>query len=129
VDTAGNLYIADQNNYRVRKVDRAGRITTVAGTGNSGYSGDGGVATSAQMGQVTGVALDISGNLYIADLGQSSIRKADALGRMSTLTGGSDEPARRELGVLNGLAVDEHGNLYTGQQNKTRVLRVGVAAP
>ena len=106
MDAAGNLYIADQDNYRVRKVDRAGRITTVAGTGNSGYSGDGGVATSAQMGQVTGVALDISGNLYIAHLGQSSIRKADASGRISTLAGGSDEPARRELGFRNGLAVD-----------------------
>ena len=127
VDAVGNLFIADMNNYRVRKVDRTGRITTVAGTGTSGYSGDGGPATSAQMGQVTGLAVDRAGDLYIAHLGQSSIRKVDASGRISTVAGGSDDGTRRELGFLSGLAVDQEGSLYTGETNGSRVRKVTVS--
>ncbi len=75
VDTAGNLYIADFFNAAVRKVDPSGIITTVAGNGHPGYAGDGGPATSAQLYLPSGVAVDGSGNLYIADSGNSAVRK------------------------------------------------------
>jgi uncharacterized protein YjiK len=78
VDAAGNLYIADYEDHVVRKVDATSRdISTVAGTGTLGYSGDGGLATSAKLNEPTGVALDGAGNLYIADDSANVIRKVD----------------------------------------------------
>jgi sugar lactone lactonase YvrE len=70
LDSSGNLYIADTGNYRIRKVDSSGIITTIAGNGPSGlggYSGDGGLATNAQFGLIYGITLDSFGNLYIGD--------------------------------------------------------------
>ena len=67
VDAAGNLYIADLDNHRIRKVDTAGNISTVAGNGMAAYSGDGGQATSASLNRPEGVAVDTANNLYIAD--------------------------------------------------------------
>ena len=64
VDSSGNLYIADDGNHRIRKVDTNGIITTVAGTGSSGFSGDGGAATNAQLNYPLEIAVDSSGNLY-----------------------------------------------------------------
>src|SRR5437773_1005581 len=79
LDASGNLYIADYGNQRIRKVDAAsGIITTVAGNGSPGFAGDGGAATSASLNFPFGVALDASGNLYIADLSNYLIRKVDA---------------------------------------------------
>ena len=75
VDAAGNVYIADTGNNRVRKVGTDGTITTIAGTGVNGFSGDGGPATSAQLNGPQGVAVDPAGNLYIADTFNSRIRK------------------------------------------------------
>jgi hypothetical protein len=75
VDINNNLYIADKGNQRVRKVDNAGTITTVAGTGITGYSGDGGIATAANLYNPEGVACNSSGNLYIADFANHRIRK------------------------------------------------------
>jgi hypothetical protein len=75
VDSSGNIYIADKNNQRIRKVTAAtGLITTVAGNGSYGFSGDGGAATSAKLAFPNGVAVDNSGNLYIADTGNQRIR-------------------------------------------------------
>ena len=74
-DAAGNLYIADIDNHRVRKVSTAGEITTVAGTGISGYSGDGGLATAAELSFSGAVAIDGSGNIFIADTGNGIIQK------------------------------------------------------
>src|ERR1035438_3423722 len=74
LDSAGNLYIADVSNYRVRKVSN-GVITTIAGDGIPGFSGDNGPATSAQLADPGGVAVDSAGNLYIADEGNNRIRK------------------------------------------------------
>ena len=79
LDGAGNLYIADTGNHRIRKVDTAGVITTVAGT-TQGFSGDGGAATAAQLNQPIGAALDGAGNLYIADTDNHRIRKVDTAG-------------------------------------------------
>ncbi len=87
LDAAGNLYIADRNNHCIRKVDAAGVITTVAGDGTAGYSGDGGPATAAQLRNPRGVAVDGSGNLYIADLDNHCIRKVDAAGVIATVAG------------------------------------------
>ena len=75
MDSAGNLYIADRGNHRIRKVDTNGTITTVAGNGTWGFGGDNGPATSAQLNAPTGVALDSAGKLYIADTYNHRIRK------------------------------------------------------
>ena len=81
IDSYGNLYISDYNHNRIRKVTAAtGIITTVAGNGVMGYSGDGGTAVNAQLYSPAGVALDISGNLYITDGGNNRVRKVEGLG-------------------------------------------------
>ncbi|MEO6629106.1 MAG: hypothetical protein ABIP03_11130, partial [Aquihabitans sp.] len=87
VDASGNLFIADTFNGRVRKVDTLGTITTVAGAGTNGFSGDGGPATSAQLYQPVAVSVDGGGNLYIADLGNQRVRKVDTLGVITTVAG------------------------------------------
>jgi sugar lactone lactonase YvrE len=86
VDSAGNLYIADPLGGRVRKVDTSGNISTVAGTGTVGYSGDGGPAASAQILPPIGLAVDGKGNLYIAESGAGvpHVRKVDASGIITT---------------------------------------------
>jgi sugar lactone lactonase YvrE len=76
VDAQGNLYIADTGNHRVLRVDQVtGVITTVAGTGTEGYSGDGGAPTSAALSNPAGLAFDAAGNLFISDTGNDVIRK------------------------------------------------------
>ena len=76
VDSNGNIYIADTNNNRIRKVNSTtGIITTIAGNGYAGYSGDGGLATNAQLNDPYGVAVDSNGNIYIADTTNDRIRK------------------------------------------------------
>ncbi len=89
LDSAGHLYIADSGNQRIRKVDaETGIITTVAGNGSFGFSGDGGPATSAQLKNPFGVAPDSAGHLYIADLGNQRIRKVDTgTGIITTVAG------------------------------------------
>ena len=102
-DQVGNLYISDASNQRVRKVTPSGTITTVAGTGLTGYSGDGGPATAATLNFPEGVAVDSSGNIYIADSNNLAIRKVDSTGTISTFAS--------NVGA-QGLAVDAAGNLY-----------------
>ena len=87
VDSAGNLYIADTRNNRVRRVSSDGVITTVAGNGAAGFSGDGGPATSAQLSSPNGVAVDGTGNLYIADGDNKRVRKVSAGGVIGTVAG------------------------------------------
>ena len=118
VDTAGNLYIADFVNNRIRKVS-GGTIATVAGTGLSGYSGDGGPATSAQLHTPAGVAVDTGGNLYIADLGNNAVRKVSG-GNIATVagdglpsaTGDGGQATAAQVGNPAAVAVDASGNLY-----------------
>ena len=91
IDASGNIYIADQSNYRIRKVNAAtGLISTIAGTGAGGYSGDGGAATAATLNQPAAVDVDVSGNVYIADYGNNVIRKVTvATGIITTVAGTS----------------------------------------
>jgi uncharacterized protein (TIGR03437 family) len=132
VDTAGNLYIPDWGNNRVRKVTPAGVITTVAGSGTRGFGGDGGAATSARLDSPADVAVDAAGNLYIADFRNHRIRMVTAAGIISTLVGtgaigfGGDEgPAgTAQLSYPTGVAVDVAGNLYIADRDNHRIRRV-----
>jgi sugar lactone lactonase YvrE len=87
-DSKGNLYVSDTDNNRVRRIDTHGAITTVAGTGTAGFSGDGGPATKAELNGLYGLVIDKHGNLYIADNGSQRVRKIDAHGVITTLSGG-----------------------------------------
>ena len=97
VDSDNNIYIADANNHRIRKVDAAtGNITTVAGDGASGYGGDGGPATAAQLNAPRGVAVDGDGNIYIADVNNERVRKVTAsTGVITTVAGDGTSGLRR----------------------------------
>ncbi len=123
VDLSGNLYIADVGNFRVRKVDTSGKITTVAGSGSPVSGGDGGLATSAGLMNPTGVAVDLFRNLYIADSSASRVRVVTPAGIIKTLAGtgvagysGDGGPAASaQISVPIGLAVDLQGNLYIAE--------------
>jgi sugar lactone lactonase YvrE len=137
LDKSGNLYIADSNNNVVRKVAAGtGIITTIAGTGVAGFSGDGGPATSAQLNYPYGLALDSSGNLYISDLSNSRIRKITAAtGIITTIAGngtfgrsGDGGPATSaELSYPYGITIDGSGNLFIADADNDE-LREVVAA-
>jgi sugar lactone lactonase YvrE len=131
-DGAGNLFIADTHNHRVRKVSPSGTITTIAGNGTRGFSGDAGPAASAQLRFPNGVAVDDRGNLFIADYGNSRIRKVFPSGVITTVAGngawgfsGDGEPATSaELGGPTGVAVDGTGNLFIADSNNWRIRKV-----
>ena len=135
LDSTGNLYIADAANHRVRKVDANGNITTVAGTGTSGYSGDGGSATSAQINFPTGVAFDTAGNLYIADSSAASVRKVAVNGTITTIAGYniagySGDGGLATSALLNspqGVAVDSAGNVYIADASNNRIRKITAA--
>jgi sugar lactone lactonase YvrE len=121
VDPAGNKYFSDNNNVRVRKINPAGIITTAVGSGNYAYSGDGGLATNASIEVPRGMAMDAAGNLYLAEAGNSIIRKITPAGIISTFAGtpqapgysGDGGPAlNAQLNSPEGLAIDAAGNLY-----------------
>jgi secreted PhoX family phosphatase len=132
VDTAGNLYIADTYNYRIRKVTSAGVITTVAGKNGNGYLGDGGPATAALLNVPRSIALDPSGNLYIADTDNHRIRKVTSEGVISTVAGngtrgylGDGGPATAALlSYPYGVAVDAAGSLYIADAGNNRIRKV-----
>jgi uncharacterized protein (TIGR03437 family) len=132
IDSSGNLYIADEINCRIRKVTPAGIISTVAGNGTFGYSGDGGKATAAVLQFPTGVAVDSSGNLYIADQDNHVIRKVTAAGIISTYAGNGTEgfsgdggaAANAELNFPSGVALDANGDLYIADSSNGRIRKV-----
>jgi len=88
LDASGNLYIADYGHSRIRKVDAGGTITTIAGTGTAGYSGDGSAATAAEMKYPFSVTMDVAGNLFFGDDNNYVVRKIDQSGIISTIGGG-----------------------------------------
>jgi cysteine-rich repeat protein len=118
VDPNGNVFVAEGN--RVRKFDANGIITTVAGTGTAGYSGDGAMATSAQLARPRGICVDGRGNVYIADTYNGRIRRVDDKGIITTVAGSgtfgfsgdSNAATSAQLGQPNSVAVDGLGNLY-----------------
>ncbi|MBX3014394.1 MAG: hypothetical protein KF832_22925 [Caldilineaceae bacterium] len=132
VDSAGNLYIADAWNNRVRKVDVNGVITTVAGNGILDFNNDEGPATSVSFYAPSDVAVDSAGNLYIADSGNSTIRKVDTNGIITTVAGngeagvsGDGEPAASVslVGPVS-VAVDSAGNLYIADNSTSTIRKV-----
>ncbi|HEX4998513.1 MAG TPA: hypothetical protein VFY29_09810, partial [Terriglobia bacterium] len=132
VDSKGNLYIADNLGHRVRMVSPDGRIRTVAGTGEAGFSGDGGPATAAKLQSPVRVAVDAAGNLYIADGGNARIRKVASTGVISTVAGvgragfsGDGGPAvSAQIGLVVGLGVDAAGNIYIADADSARVRKI-----
>src|SRR5208337_173469 len=132
VDASGNLYIADTDNNRIRKISPNGIIPTVAGNGIAGFSGDGGPASQAQLNHPEGVAVDAQGNLYIADTGNNRIRKISPNGIITTVAGngiagfgGDHGPASQaQLNHPEGVAVDASGNLYIADTDNDRIREV-----
>jgi hypothetical protein len=104
LDTSGNLYIADYQNNRIRRVDAStGFITTVAGNGVAGYSGDGGVASGAELNGPVSVTVDAAGNLYVGDVNNARIRAVNTTGSQTILLGVSIQPGEIETVAGNGL--------------------------
>lgn len=134
VDGSGNLFIADVNQNVIRKISTNGIITTVAGNGSIGHSGDGGQATNAalSLGDPGGVAADESGNLFIADVYNNCIRKISTNGIISTVAGNGEAgfygdggaATNASLNGPTGVAVDEAGNLFIADYYNSRIRRV-----
>jgi len=128
VDSSGNIYIADTYNDRIRKVSN-GVIATVAGAGVEGYNGDGGPATSALLSQPAGVAVDPSGNLYIADSGNGRVRKVSG-GVIATIAGpGTNQCSGPTSVAPSGIALDLQGDVYVSDGNSHRVCMLVPSGP
>jgi uncharacterized protein (TIGR03437 family) len=143
IDAAGNIYFADLNNQRVRKIDTNGIITTIAGTGTVGFSGDGGPATSARLNAPHGVGVDAQGNVYIADTTNYRIRKVTPAGIISTVSGNGEVITINPNGTIRGngdngpainanivpwdVKADAAGNLYISDWTGNRIRKVDTA--
>jgi uncharacterized protein (TIGR03437 family) len=131
-DSVGNIYFADNGNARIRKVTPQGIITTVAGTGQPGYSGDGGPAVSAQISFANGLAVDSTGDVYIADGNNARVRKITTDGMITTVAGngqigysGDGGPAvAARLGSVDSVVLDAAGNLYISEPLNARIRKV-----
>ncbi|MBI5783125.1 MAG: hypothetical protein HZA69_05245, partial [Gammaproteobacteria bacterium] len=131
-DALGNVYIADNDNSRIRKVDKTGIITTIAGTGALGYGGDEGPAVSAIVNGPDGIATDASGNILIADTGNQRIRKISPDGRITTIAGtgvygfNGDNRQATTAQLFNpwSLTEDRDGNLYIADIDNHRIRKV-----
>jgi len=135
VDKSGNVYVADADNNRIRKISTTGIITTIAGTGSGGFAGDGGLATSATLNIPSDVAVDSAGNIYIADSGNNRIRKINGSGVISTVAGASTNgftgdggsPAQANLDHPWGLAIDGADNIYIADRANNRIRLIAPA--
>jgi trimeric autotransporter adhesin len=134
-DGAGNVYIADRANNVVRKVNTVGIITTFAGNGTLGYSGDKGLATAAQLNKPYGVAADVDGNIYISDNGNNTIRKVSITGVITTYagknsagyTGDGGAATAARLNNPQGIVLDNNGNLYIADAGNHAIRMVDAA--
>jgi hypothetical protein len=139
VDSAGNIYFADIDNHSVWKIDVLGAITLVAGNGTSGFSGDGGQATNATLNSPQGVAVDGTGNVYIADTGNNRIRKVTTTGNINTEVNnsgipgysGDDVPTMRAIDAQikspQGIWIGPSGNIYFADTGNHRIRQVRVS--
>ncbi len=131
-DHAGNLYISDVTNNRIRKVDVTGTITTMAGSSFAGYYGDGGFAAAAGLNNPSGIAMDNIGNLYIADCYDNRIRKIDTFGTINTIAGNgtmgfSGDGGPATLATLHlpvSVAADSAGNIYIADKGNNRIRKI-----
>ena len=131
IDAIGNIYISDTRNQVIRKIDTLGIITTYAGNNTSGFSGDGGLATNAQLSQPSGIAIDRKGNLYIADTYNWRIRKVDKNGIITTIAGDASTnfadnvPATSSsLNAPLGVSTDNFGNVFIADTYHNRIRKV-----
>ncbi len=131
VDEIGNVYISDNSNDRIRKVDTAGIISTIAGNGIFGFSGDGGSAISAELYRPEGIAVDRLGNVYIVDQGNLRIRKIDTSGIINTIAGGGSAdlgdggpPTSAEFIGPYGVSIDSVGNIYVADPGAYNVRKI-----
>ena len=132
LDSAGNLYIADTQNHRIRMLAPGGAISTIAGTGTLGFSGDGGAAAAAELNAPSAVAADPSGNVYIADTGNHRVRLVTTDGNIVTIAGtgdgayNGDNGAAVEIALHHpyGLALDGQGNVFVADTGNNRVRRL-----
>lgn len=132
MDHAGNLYISDRSNRRIRKVNTSGIISTYAGTTPGGYGGDGGQATAAQLNILNGIGIDKYGRIFIADGPNNRIRKVDTSGIITTITGtgfsgfsGEGTPATgAQVSDAYGVATDTMGNVYIADSYNNRIRRI-----
>jgi sugar lactone lactonase YvrE len=135
IDPVGNIFIADTENYRIRKITPAGIISAIAGTGVGGFSGDGGPATGAQIGYVMGLAADSAGNIYLADADNNRIRKITPAGIITTIAGtedggfggfsGDGGPATSaRLNFPEGIFIDSPGNVYIADMDNNRIRKI-----
>jgi trimeric autotransporter adhesin len=132
-DASGNMYVCDFNNNVVRKISTTGIITTIAGTGTAGSSGDGGQATAATFFMPGKVVFDAAGNLYVLDCGNNTLRKISTTGIVTLYAGGGVSPAdgvpatTAQLSFPVGLAIDPAGNIYIGDQIHNKVRKVNTS--
>lgn len=134
---AGELYIDDFLNARIRVVDTTGKIHTYAGTGTPGFTGDGGNATTARLGNPRDIAFDGAGNLLIADTNNGRVRVVDSAGKIDTLYGTDPTPIDNDgdggpasaasLGLPAGLALDGSGHLFVGTREGQSIRRIDIA--
>jgi streptogramin lyase len=145
VDAGGDVFIADTYNNVIREVTPDGKITTLAGTGTPGYSGDGGPAVQAELASPTDVAVDSQGNVYIADAGNNVIRQVSTTGVITTVAGdyaadqandglggfsGDGGPATlAQLNSPQGIAIDKTGDLFIADTFNDAIREVSPAGP
>jgi hypothetical protein len=134
-DTAGNMYIADESNNLIRKVSPGGIISTVAGTGTLGYSGDGGQATNAALYNPWIVIADVSGNLYISDATNNRVRMVNTSGIITTVAGNGTQGYSGDGGQAtdaalyypSGIAFDASGNLFIADSHNERIRMINTS--
>jgi uncharacterized protein (TIGR03437 family) len=135
LDAAGDLYIADSSNRRIRKVSPSGIISTVAGTGVQGYTGDGGPAISAMLGRPVALVFDSAGNLYYVDSVNQVVRRIDTSGVISTVVGNGvqafsgdgGQATAASLAFPLGIALDGKGNMYVADANNNRIRMINAS--